>query len=1411
MKKRFFSKTRNRVLALGMSVVLVGTGLNLTSLSQNVLAGDLATLEESKVMGLSFEDSLTDSKGTVTPTVVGTEQYTTGIKDGKAFKFNGSTFLNLGKSTDLQPSNLTVSFWLKAESTMVGEQIICWNKAEWNTNGWYVSSLNDTTPIVLSAGDAPEHPVEYQVSASRSEFFPVGEWVNVVITYDSDNKIGKIYRNGVEQTTTVYNKDISTQVIKSSDCTKTIGSNGYAHGNGGNPTIDLDEYELYSVAADAAQAQALYNKNSEVTVDTVPDLKGMSEFNIEDVIMDDEYEVESLNLDVNYLKELDADKLLAGFRETAGLDMKGATRYEGWENSLIGGHTIGHYMTAVAQACVNPNVSAADKTTLTDKLNYIVDALLECQNNTKGKAGFIFGSTIVNSGNVEKQFDNVESNATNITTQSWVPWYTMHKIIAGLVSVYELTGYENAKTVASGLGDWTYNRASSWSEAKRNTVLGIEYGGMNDCLYELYTITNKANHLTAAAYFDETTLFESVLAGGKNVLNNKHANTTIPKFLGALNRYKVTGEEKYLQYAEAFWTMVIDNHTYITGGNSEWEHFGEDNVLDDERTNCNCETCNSYNMLKLSRELFKITGEKKYSDYYETTFINSILSSQNSETGMSTYFQPMATGYFKVYGEKFNKFWCCTGSGMENFTKLGDSIYFYKDNTLFVNQYVSSTLNWTDENVTVKQETSIPNTNTSKFTVTTGDGSSADVNIRLRLPDWLADSATIKVNGNDYKYSTKAGYALVSGSLTSGTVIEITLPMEVKAYTLPDNDSAYAFKYGPIVLSADLGTDTLTTTTTGVSVTIPAIKKTSSENILVNMSIGTVSDYIANINKYLVKTDGKLEFTMTGTDSDLVFSPHYSKNSERYGIYWYLSDDTNGMQEAIILAGKNEKRNQRTLLDTVQPGYGQYENDALHEMVENNSVGVTDDGTYRYAQAGGNFAYDMIVDPTVDNVLECTFRKADNGKHIKISIGSKVLFDGTLNYDGEEDSYTVAYTIPKDVVNAQKTVKTVEGAEVTVANVKFEASATAESAKVCNFIYMRRAYSDTNSLVSLTSETGTVVKADDGTYSLTIPKNSASFGLNMELADTNGYARINGIAVDDSKAVTTAINAKKVVYTIRVYAEDFETYKDYTLTVKVLYDIDNNLAYFVDCGDHNTNTVSDGDAFGTHNSVTEQAYGTDKTTGYKWGIVDNPEDLQGGSANSAAVYTANTWAFEFETADNQPKETTNRYTKNQYETGVTPRFLDYAFELENGTYEVEVGFADPWSVSNSPTVYANYEKASQSTVVEKLNLNSSKTAKATVTVTDGELTLNVRSTALCINMSYIKIYALNSTGNLDDDKNQTTEDQTTVDENTNNGNSDTPQTGDYKTTMIILTLMVSFSAMAFLAVKKKKIKIITSK
>ena len=615
------------------------------------------------------------------------------------------------------------------------------------------------------------------------------------------------------------------------------------------------------------------------------DQKAKSKFTASEpgqVLMLDPYCLNAFEKETEYLKKIDIERLLSGFYENAGI-APGKIRYGGWEDSLIGGHTMGHYLTAISQAYANAACKKEDKEIFFERVKRIVDALSECQDHTKGKPGFVFGAKLTDPENVELQFDMVEQNKTDIFKEAWVPWYTMHKILDGVINAYRLTGYEEALKVADGIGDWVYNRASKWSEETHKTVLSIEYGGMNDALYDLYIFTKKEEHLKAAHFFDEEELFKKVASGEKNALNNHHANTTIPKFAGALNRYITTGDETYLEYAVRFWDMVVDHHTYATGGNSEWEHFGEDDVLDAERTNCNNETCNTYNMLKMTRKLFMLTGKKKYADYYENTFINAILSSQNPETGMTMYFQPMATGYFKVYSTEFTKFWCCTGSGMENFTKLGDSIYFRDEKGITVNLFFSSEVTFPELGIKLIQETKIPEDDTVKFTMHLLEGTSKEAKIRLRIPDWAAETS---LSAENKKVTGEDGYTCIDGVWEDGESFTYTCKCRVISKGLPDCGNVFAFFYGPVLLSADLGCENMVDSSTGVDVTIPSEKIAGDE--VLKVSEGSVEDFIKDIDSHMKRNGESLTFTLEGTDRALSFSPHFKKARERYGIYWYF-------------------------------------------------------------------------------------------------------------------------------------------------------------------------------------------------------------------------------------------------------------------------------------------------------------------------------------------------------------------------------------------------------------------------------------------------------------------------------------------------------------------------------------------
>ncbi len=670
------------------------------------------------------------------------------------------------------------------------------------------------------------------------------------------------------------------------------------------------------------------NQDISICVLTENEMGWTEPFELDKVQILDNYYLSAQKSDIAFLKKMDTARLLAGFRTTAGIDTKGVRPYGGWEDSLLGGHCVGHYLTALAQA-----VKVTGDKELKEKSQTLIAGLEECQK--KLGTGFLFGAKVEDKEDVEKQFDILEGKKKG---ETWVPWYNMHKVLAGLVDTYKYTGNETALLVAEKLGDWIYARVSKWDLKTNQKVLETEYGGMNDCLYELYSYSHNKHHLEAAQKFDEKALFLMAAKGEKNCLDGKHANTQIPKFIGAIKRYNVLkqlGEAKqedeaYLADAEKFFEMVVKRHSFVTGGISVMEHFRKDYHLDEIRTQTNCESCCAHNMLKLAKELFKATRKKEYADYYETTLRNAIMGAVKTESGAASYFTPMATGYYKTFGEEEpekNMFWCCTGSGMENFTKLGDSIYFRANDTLLVNQYVASKVTWEEKNLVLTQKSDVTKSEEISFVLNAlNDKEISDVAIALRIPDWMHGEATIYVNGAEKM--TAAGnseYVLLERNWEDGDVIMAKYPMSVESVGLLDQDAVFAFRYGPTVLAAKLGKEKMGEATwAGIDLTAPLYKVVGNEcrkdtiaygepkttELLDNETLTiqketSVNEFVSHIEHYLVRdTESEtLSFHLKGTDADttfengLQFVPFNTLNDERYGIYWYFDTEKNNDKE----------------------------------------------------------------------------------------------------------------------------------------------------------------------------------------------------------------------------------------------------------------------------------------------------------------------------------------------------------------------------------------------------------------------------------------------------------------------------------------------------------------------------------
>ena len=650
----------------------------------------------------------------------------------------------------------------------------------------------------------------------------------------------------------------------------------------------------------------------------------------------DKYCANAIHKELQYLSRLEPQRLLHYFYLQAGLTPP-APAYDGWEKTQIKGHTLGHYLTALCQA-----QQTTGQPWIFGRIDSILEALLKCQRQD----GYLFASE-------ESLFDALEQDKP-----AWVPWYTMHKLLDALCCAARTPGHQsNALWIARRLGDWVANRVLAWDEKTQKRVLSVEYGGMNDAMYQLYDLTKDPRHLQAAHRFDETWLFEP-LAAGEDLLNGRHANTTIPKLLGAVRRYLVLGEREedlpYLQAAVSFWDMVVHHHSYVTGGNSEWEHFGPADVLDGERTGCNCETCNSYNMLKLSQMLYSITGERKYMDFYQWTYYNAILASQNPDTGMTTYFQPMGTGYFKAFSTPFDSFWCCTGTGMESFTKLGEGTCYFtgpENRDLVLWRYQSSHIEGADFQLHVYAD--LPRDRQVEIRI--HKAPEEGFTLYLAVPDWCAQTPAVMKNGEKLSLAPDKN-GLLAVPVQQRDNVRLSLLLQIQAHFLPDKKEAAAFSYGPVVLSADLGKEDMKCSNVGVNVTVATREVPVRDYILVENR----EEWFQNLHSNLIQNEDKLSFTLKNADlqDKLTFVPYYSQHGCRGGIYFYLFEPDSPALARHLTARKMQQRQYRCEVDSLPIGNDQYE--LLHRVAgEHTHAGSDYFENFRAAGENGWFSYTM--------------------------------------------------------------------------------------------------------------------------------------------------------------------------------------------------------------------------------------------------------------------------------------------------------------------------------------------------------------------------------------------------------------------------------------------------------------------
>ena len=1242
--------------------MLLSAAMLVTTLSP--LTAEAAEGLTNQVLDLSFDNSLKDSAGAHGVTMgKGTENYAEGIK-GQGLSLDGKSYVKLGTEEDLQPENLTLSFWMKPNKDMGnGEQLITWNKNEYFTDGWYLSMENGNRPLTLSVGPAANNGQPYRVSVdgNRAEFFPVGEWTHVAVTYDKETKDIRFYRNGKECATSItYGINETSTGVLGSDASmeKSIGYNGPKY-NGSYLDAVIDEYQLFNDVATPEEVIGLYEesgqtfdkeavaqadldalkipsevqnnivlpskgtsgsvitwessdpdviskdgkvtrpeigeenkkvtltataayaggkevtKEFEVTVLAKKEVKAEPDSIMGSVTLQDEWLVNAAEKENEYLLSLDSEKFLYEWYKLAGLEPKTDSGYDGWERSSgnnFRGHSFGHYMSATSQAYLSSSGETKEK--LKTEISEAVNGLAACQSAYAATHPESAGYVSPFPEEWLQRVDGVPLAGTKIQSGDnlIVPYYNLHKMVAGLLDVAKNVEDQEIKStvlsVAEGFGEYLYNRLSMLTD--KNQMLRTEYGGMNEALYELYNLTGNDHFKTAAEYFDETALFEQ-LAANKDVLNGKHANTTVPKLTGAVKRYTVlteneeyynalTQEEKdgldlYLEAAKNFWDITIDHHTYVTGGNSQSEHFHEADKIGYDATkseydaSTTCETCNTYNMLKLSKALYHVTGDKKYMDYFERTYTNAILPSQNPETGTTMYFQPMAPGYNKVFNRPFDEFWCCTGTGMENFSKLGDNIYQMNADGVSVNMFWASELE--RDGIHIKQAANMPNEDTVTFEIKEAKKGTV---LRLRKPDWLAGEAVIKVNDKKVELQEEKGYFKIE--VKSGDKVSYQMPMEMAAYPMPDKPNLIAFKYGPVVLSAKLTASNMEASNpNGILVRVGTFDP-DAQTVITTQNMST-DEWLKNLSKNMVRIEdgknGEIQFALKNVDSEseeLIYSPHYMRYKERYGIYMYMEEPDSQASQDRILANKEVIRDQEMSIDYLDSFDANNSEAAKNQQGENTQVGSHLGKTYRDGQKDGWFSYDMKIDKDAEhNYLNCVFFSGDRGRKYDIMVDGTVLA-GPYDYSDApsgNEFYTYTVEIPKEIIAKAKDGKV---------TVRFQ-SRPEYNSYVGGLFGIRTStsaeYDTEASLKALSFDTGKLTESfapEKTEYVLEVPMDTESVQMLATPKMESGLVYVGDILIDDKLARKISLTGEETVVSITTKAQDHVTAREYQVTIK---------------------------------------------------------------------------------------------------------------------------------------------------------------------------------------------------------------------------------------------------------------------
>lgn len=684
-----------------------------------------------------------------------------------------------------------------------------------------------------------------------------------------------------------------------------------------------------------------------------------------------------------YLLFLDVDRLLHNFRVNAGLPST-AQPLGGWErpNVELRGHFVGHYISACAMMYASTGNELYKL-----KADAVVSGLAECQ--AKLGTGYL-------SAFPESFIDRVETSR-----RVWAPYYTLHKILAGLLDVYVYCGNTQALAVACKFGDWVIARTDRLTDEQMQAMLDTEYGGMNEALANLYALTGEQKYLAVSRRFNHQKVIGPAQHGQDN-LTGLHANTQIPKFIGVARQYELTGAESLRAAAEFFWRTVVRNRSYVIGGHSDGEIFIDTNRLSRMGWNT-AETCNTYNMLKLTRHLFCWAPRVEYADYYERALYNHILASQNPETGMTCYYVPLRAGGRKRFGDPYNSFWCCTGTGAENHSKYGESIYFHSDNALYVMLYIASELNWRQNGVVVRQETRYPDEPATKLVFSCA--APVRFTLNIRYPAWARKGVTVTVNGRNHPIKIDPGnWIVLDRTWRSGDIVHVTMPFPLYTEAFADNPNRLAFLCGPVVLAA-----------AAEDPPYPAV-------------VGTKQKAVERLKPVPKKSNcfvgpGAIFRRQTGEVIQVVLEPFYKIYDRPYQVYWDSFTPTEWAERCRAYQTEQTRLTeiQSRTVDAVVPG-DQASERAHNYRGQRSHTGRLGERMYRDAAEGGWFAWDLKVLPDQPQDLVITYWGSDSGRRFDVFVDDEKIASAELTGDKPGEFYDRVFRLPAALVGGKTNV-----------------------------------------------------------------------------------------------------------------------------------------------------------------------------------------------------------------------------------------------------------------------------------------------------------------------------------------------------------------------------------------------------